>query len=239
MTTPVTLLAHRGASHAAPENTLAAFARALDVEGADGIEFDVRLTADGVPLVFHDADLGRMTGPEGQGRAVAATAYEAIARLSAGGEPIPTLAEVVKWLDERPATIVNVELKPVVKPELLLEACRPLLTRLAGKHTVIVSSFDPRVLMRLFGPWTRALIFEDPAGLSALAYMPLPPVDLHASAALITPETAATWTNGRSLRAWTVDDPIEAQRLVALGVTGLITNRPGPLRAELGAHLHA
>ena len=52
-TTPrMTLLAHRGASHAAPENTLAAFARALDVEGADGLELDVRLSRDLVPVIF-------------------------------------------------------------------------------------------------------------------------------------------------------------------------------------------
>lgn len=225
------LLAHRGASHAAPENTLAAFARALDVEGADGLELDVRLTRDLTPVVFHDADLARMTG---QGGMLADHTADELAGLRAGGEPIPTLAALVAFLEARAPTIVNVELKPLARPDLLVDACRPHLARLAARHTVIVSSFDPRALLRCEGPWARGLLFEDPNALRALPL--LPPVDLHPRATLVTAEALAAWSPASpTIRAWTVDDAALARRLAALGVTTLITNRPGPLAAELEA----
>ncbi|MFO0748108.1 MAG: glycerophosphodiester phosphodiesterase family protein [Myxococcota bacterium] len=228
------LLAHRGASHAAPENTLRAFAHALDVDAADGLELDVRLTRDLVPVVFHDVELERMTG---QGGNLAERSWDELATLRAGGEPIPSLAALGLFLAERPRVVVNVELKPMARFDLLVDQCRPHLERIAAVHTVIVSSFDPRVLMRCVGPWSRALLFEDPSALRALALLPTS-VDLHPSAALVDTPTLAAWAAAhgpRAVRVWTVDDPLEARRLVSLGVSTLITNRPGPLRAELGA----
>lgn len=233
----VTLLAHRGASHAAPENTLAAFARALGDEGADGLECDVRLSADGVPVVFHDNDLMRMTGAAGK---LEATPAAELARLLvAGQEPLPTLADLVVFLAQRPSTIINVELKPSPRPKDLASACLPHLQAMARHHTLVVSSFDPRALRLLADAGLSgrlALLFDDPAALRALPL--LPPVDLHPGAGLVDASALASWARvapAAVLRTWTVDDPTQALALMALGVTTFITNRPGPLRAELRA----
>ena len=93
------IIAHRGASAAAPENTLAAIARAADL-GARSVELDVMLSADGVPVIIHDTDLARTTNGTGP---VAALAFEQLARLDAGswfgaafaGERIPSLADAI------------------------------------------------------------------------------------------------------------------------------------------------
>jgi glycerophosphoryl diester phosphodiesterase len=235
------LHAHRGASHAAPENTLAAFALASD-EGADAIELDVRLTADHQPIVFHDDDLARMTGVSAR---VADTAWSTIAELAVGGEPIPRLADLVAFSEVRRVPL-NVELKPSARPGELVAACAPILRSLAALVPTLVSSFDPRALALIHQhlPALRlALIFDDPRGLTALAY--LPPVDLHPHHGLIDEPLVVrllTPSPARKLRAWTVDDPAEAVRLLALrhpreperpALDALITNRPGPLRAEL------
>lgn len=243
MTEP-TLHAHRGASHAAPENTMLAFERAV-VEGADAIELDVRLSRDRVPFVFHDAELSRMTGAPGK---VADTPADHLATLSARGEPIPRLAELLAFT-ERHRVPLNIELKPTARPRELVDACAPLLTALAQLAPLLVSSFDPRALALLhqrLPALALALIFEDPRALTALAH--LPPVDLHPRSDLVDPSTLPTLLPAahphRTLRAWTVDDPAEAHRLRALphphaptrpAVAALITNRPGPLRAELRA----
>ena len=105
------LLGHRGARLQAPENTLPAFRLALEL-GAHGVELDVRLTADGQPVVIHDADLSRTTDGAGP---VARHTLEALRRLDAGawkdglfrGTPIPTLGEVLKGLPG--GALLNVE----------------------------------------------------------------------------------------------------------------------------------
>ncbi|UFU05261.1 glycerophosphodiester phosphodiesterase [Ruania halotolerans] len=100
------IYAHRGASAERPENTLAAFARALEL-GVTGLELDVHLSADGVPVVIHDDTLDRTTSGTGP---VGAHTETELARLDAGsGEHVPTLSEVLELVGE--AAQVNVEIK--------------------------------------------------------------------------------------------------------------------------------
>ncbi len=107
----VTVIGHRGASDEAPENTLPAFRRALEL-GADGFEFDVQLTADGQPVVIHDAVLDRTTTGSGP---VAAASSDQIRALDAGGwfapaftgERVPTLEAVLAL----PAAVFELEIK--------------------------------------------------------------------------------------------------------------------------------
>jgi glycerophosphoryl diester phosphodiesterase len=107
------ILAHRGASRIAPENTLVAFCLALE-QGADGLELDVQLSRDGVPVVFHDSELSRTT--DGRGRISEKTLAE-LRTLDAGkwfdprfaGERIPTLEEVFEAFGDR--ALYNIELK--------------------------------------------------------------------------------------------------------------------------------
>src|SRR5512136_697214 len=104
-------IAHRGASAAAPQNTLAAFRKAVEL-GADGVELDVQLSADGAVVVIHDFTVDKTT--DGTGRVAAKTLAE-LKALDAGsrfspqfaGERIPTLAEVFEAIDGK--LLVNVE----------------------------------------------------------------------------------------------------------------------------------
>ncbi|HHH81805.1 MAG TPA: glycerophosphodiester phosphodiesterase, partial [Chloroflexi bacterium] len=116
------MIAHRGASAYAPENTMAAF-RLAEAMGADGIEFDVKLTADGVPIVMHDATLDRTTDGSGE---VARRTLNEIRKLDAGsffedsfaGEKVPTLAEVLETLG--PDMLLNIELTNYASPRDIL-----------------------------------------------------------------------------------------------------------------------
>jgi len=228
------LHAHRGASHLAPENTMRAFELAVS-EGADALELDVRITSDDVPVIFHDDDLARMTTTAGR---TASTSWSAFGDLRAGGEPIPGLADLVAFGRQHRLPL-NIELKPTARPLALVAACEPILRELLTLVPTMVSSFDPRVLAMLhqrLPTLPLALILEDVRALAALAL--LPPVDLHVRHDLIDDASLSTFlATPRALRAWTVDDPAVARRLIALdagrAVSALITNRPGPLRAEL------
>ncbi|MCA9516048.1 MAG: glycerophosphodiester phosphodiesterase [Myxococcales bacterium] len=234
------LIAHRGASADAPENTLAAFRRALD-DGADGVEMDVRLTRDGVPVVFHDDDLARLTGAAGPIEQLDAAAVAALRVPAGGGEGVPTLADVLGAIapalaDPARAFLVNVELKPAGSAAAaLVAACRPLLDPLA-EH-LVVSSFDPRVILAAAAgaDWPLAYLYETPLALAALPHFPAGlALDLHPRHDLVTAEhLAGIAAPGRRVRTWTIDDPVEARRVAALGVAAVITNRPARLRAEL------
>jgi glycerophosphoryl diester phosphodiesterase len=108
-------IAHRGGGHLAPENTLAAMAAGTG-RGFRMVEFDVKLSADGVPLLMHDATLERTTSGSGS---VASRSMQELAALDAGawfgkrhaGEPIPTLESVARWLI-RHDIAANIEIKP-------------------------------------------------------------------------------------------------------------------------------
>src|SRR5688572_18628019 len=103
------VLGHRGARHAAPENTQRAFELALS-EGADGVELDVRLDRSGRAIVLHDAGLARVTQGIDARQVAELSAAEVDAAHVGGGEPIPVLIDVLAWAEEREAR-VNVELK--------------------------------------------------------------------------------------------------------------------------------
>jgi glycerophosphoryl diester phosphodiesterase len=126
-TTPL-IIAHRGASRKAPENTLAAFSRAIE-DGADGIELDVRLTADGALMVFHDSRLTRTT--DGHGKIERCTLDE-LKGLSAGswfhplfrGEPIPTLDDALELMRRRVGVNIELKLDPLRSRRLRLGRLR-------------------------------------------------------------------------------------------------------------------
>ena len=105
------VLAHRGDRHAAPENTLSAYEAAL-AEGADGVELDVRLSADDRVVVIHDPTLDRCTAGKDP-RAVSSLAWDELARVDHSGSRIPLLASVLSWAAATQC-FVNIELKPDV-----------------------------------------------------------------------------------------------------------------------------
>lgn len=236
-------LGHRGASHDAPQNTLAAFRLANDY-GADGYELDVQLSKDGVPVVIHDFTVDKTTN--GSGR-VSSFTLEELKRMDAGskfsqkfvGERIPTLAEVFDVL--LPHTMVNVELKTASTGDNGLEDATIALIRERGlQNRVILSSFNPFSLLRV-----RRRAPELKVGILYAPDLPLylrrawfrfvlRPDALHPRYHMVDAAYMA-WAHkqGCDVNVWTVDDPGDMKRLADLGVNAIITNRPDVLRDAL------
>lgn len=231
------IIAHRGASREAPENTLAAFQAAV-AAGAEGIELDVQTTRDGVPVVIHDATLERTTNGRGP---VRDTSAAELAALDAGawfhpprpGERVPTLAAVLALL--APTGLeVHIELKTarVAYPGLVPAVLQAVQAAGLGGRAVL-SSFNHQSLLeaRRLAPEVAcaALLYEvliEPWRYGAQHGFRA----LHAQHATIDAELVqGSHAAGLAVRAYTVDDPEEARRLMALGVDGIITNEPGRL----------
>ena len=242
-------IAHRGASAAAPPNTLAAFKKAVEL-GADGIEFDVHFSADGVPVVIHDFTVDVTT--DGSGR-VADLTLAQLKQLDAGtrfdpaftGERIPTLDEVLEAVSGRRGwggeLLLNVELKTTSLGDNGLErAVITLVEQHSLSRRVLFSSFNPFSLRR-----AKSIAPHIPVGLLYDQGLSLPL--RRAWLAFLAPHEARhphykmvdarymTWARQRGYRVntWTVDDPGEMRRLVGLGVNGIITNVPDVLRSVL------
>ena len=236
------ILGHRGASSDAPENTLAAFLLALE-QGADGVELDARLCRSGEVVVFHDERLERLTG--GRGR-VADTSWDELSRLvvrpgTSGGASarIPLLSDVLEALPR--TAFVNVELKSEDwNGTRVADAAASLLE--AGRHDahVVVSSFDPRGLLRLalgHPRLKRGLLLDPDRSQWVQRHLTLPLLGrdaVHPEASHLEERDVRRWhASGREVAVWTVDDPQAARRLRGWGVDSCITNRPGALRAAL------
>lgn len=229
------LIGHRGASGELPENTLAAFDRALE-EGADALELDVRLSRDGVPVVIHDSTVDRTTGGRG---AVHDLLLAELRLLDAGrGERIPTLEEVLERYSSTPLVL---EVKAV-------EAAEPV-AQLLGRHgaaaRVLVGSFE-RAALRPFadGPFVRAASrgetarfwFWSRVGLTVGrgGYRAFTVPEYHGRLHVVDRRFA--WAAGQRrtpIHVWTVNDVEAARRLRALGVSGVITDYPARLRAAI------
>lgn len=237
------IVGHRGAPRLAPENTLASF-RAAAASGAQAVEFDVALTFDSRPIVFHDADLSRTT--DGHGLLVENT-LEAISGLDAGswfdpsfsGEMVPTLEETIDLMVELGLT-ANMELKP--DPGREVETAH-LTLRIAkdcwpeDKPPPVITSFSRVALAAAQEEqpdWPRGLCFEllpedwteAMANLDAKLACP--------NADRITADQAASLVaSGIEIMAWTVNEPDQAQKLLQWGVSSLCTDIPQELRQIL------
>lgn len=232
------VLGHRGASAREVENTMTAFAAAR-ADGADGIELDVRLDADGTVVVFHDDDLRRLAGrPE---RVDRLSSLEVDAVRLAGGERIPTLRQV---LGELPDLLVNVEIKSdgIATALPLARAVARLIREAGAGERVVVSSFDPRAvaLSRALMPRVRVgLLFhreQRPFLRQAHLARVLRPYALHPDRRLVDRDRVARWRHdGRAIHVWTVDGAEEVARLHRLGVDAIITNDPAATRGFLAA----
>lgn len=238
------ILAHRGASYDAPENTIAAFTLAREM-GADGIELDTMLSRDGVPVVIHDLTLDNTTDGSGL---VRDHDVRTLKTLDAGShfdlnfhdERIPTLDEALDAIG--PELIVNIEMKtPDWRSDGLERAVARAIRRHNAAERVIVSSFNPLALRRF-----RALAPDVPLG---YLYTPDGPLYLRYGWLMIgLPHEARhphhsmidarymNWAraNGYKVRAWTVDDPARIRALRDLGVDAIITNRPALALEALG-----
>ncbi|HYV58246.1 MAG TPA: glycerophosphodiester phosphodiesterase family protein [Candidatus Nitrosopolaris sp.] len=224
------VIAHRGASGTSPENTLAAFRRAVEI-GADMIELDVQLTRDGAVVVIHDYTLERTTSGVG---AVHETVLADLRRLDAGswfapafgGERVPTLAET---LDAVPLPI-NVELKPVGPGELEARALAVVEEAGALRRTIF-SSFAMDALERVRARSAAAqlaVLWETERVEDAVAWARrVGARALHLRKDTTTPRALEAAASAQlAVRVWTVNDQAEMQRLAAAGVGGIFTDFP-------------
>jgi glycerophosphoryl diester phosphodiesterase len=220
------IIAHRGASRERPENTLAAFRRALEL-GAGGIELDVHRTRDGVLVVHHDPVPGEAPSTALAGRAIPTLTAEELRGFRVRGEPIPTLAQVLEAVGLKLA--VYCELKgagtgaPAVN--LLAEASGSATGR---SWRAAVHSFDHRQVAE-----ARRLAPSLPRGVLETSYHLDPTASLRSVDArdlwqhweLIDQALVdAVHAHGGRVVAWTVNDAEAVARLAAMGVDALCTD---------------
>ena len=256
---PPLIIAHRGSSAIAPENTLAAFARALE-DGADGFELDVRLTRDGVPVVIHDATLRRtglcegvvsgMTSKELRETGVGDwfnLARPRLAKPEYSREVIPTLDQVLSLFKVQHTTdrsAIYIEMK--TDKEGAADALPLSVVKLIVQHDLlgkaVVVSFDLKALTQiktiessvrtgaLFEPkYSAAKILSGRALIREAVACGADEILLHR---LIATRRLVGLAAEKELRSvvWTVDDPKWLGRAGRLGIHALISNNPALMR---------
>ena len=243
------IVAHRGASHDAPENTLPAFKLAWD-QGADAIEGDFRLTKDGAIVCLHDADTARVAD---QKLVVQEATLAELRALDIGrwrgakwaGTRIPTLAEVLATVPAGKRIYLEVKGGPAMVAPLLAEVTK---SGLAPAQVVIIA-FDAAVIRAAKAAEPAVAAYwltgfkRDPAGAltptleAVLATLKDCGADGLNADGQTVPEAVARGVQAAaySFHVWTVDDAPTARRLAAWGAASLTTNRPAPLRRALPA----
>lgn len=232
-------MAHRGGAlltaNLGIENTVRAFGNAVQL-GFRYIETDVQVTSDGVPVIFHDDTVTRVTDEPGR---ISSIPYSQLKLLRVGGrEPIPTLDEVFEGF---PTVRFNIDLKVDRAVELLADTIR----KHNAWHRVCVGSFSRSRLRRF-----RALCPEVPTSFSPLGVVALRlgfrpgtgsafqiPIQ-HSlwglKLKLVTAKrVAAIHDYGRKVHVWTIDEPRVMHELIDWGVDGIITDRPDSLKGVL------
>ena len=237
------IIAHRGASHDAPENTLAAVRLAWE-QGADAVEVDVHLSADGHAMVIHDSNTKRTAG---RNRAVSRQTLAELRALDVRGwkgERIPTLAEVLATVPVRKRLFIEIKARAS-----MVAALEPVLTRgpCQPRQLILIGFSLPRMfeLKRAFPRIEVCWLTKLRPGASSrrssdterliqkIQRGGLDGVDACANEAITTGVAATIHRAGLKLYVWTVDDPAQASALTRAGVDGITTNRPGWLREQL------
>jgi glycerophosphoryl diester phosphodiesterase len=242
---PVEIIAHRGASYQAPENTMASVM--LGWEKHANVEVDVYLSKDNRMVVIHDATTKRTAGVDLK---VKESSADQLRELDVGsskakefaGERIPFLAEVVQSIPPGQKLYIEIKCGKEILPSL-----RQLLVESGKISQVVIIGFDLETVAeskkRIAVPtyWlkqtekdknTEQWIPHDPKLVQTAKDAGLDGLDVHFAG--VTGEFArAVKAAGLGFYVWTVDDPDEARRLIKLGVDGITTNRPDWLREQL------
>ena len=241
------IIAHRGASHDAPENTLAAI-RLGWAQGADAVEIDVHCSKDGQVVVIHDATLHKTAGVR---RRVVALSVAELKTFDVGswkharfsGERVPTLAEALDTIPKGKRLFIEIKCGPECIPAFAktfrtsskaasqvvpigfgIETMRGIKQALPELEVAWVAEF--RRTLRGWSPKAESLIEKTKAaGLDAL--------DLDGRGPLDAGFVGKVHAAGLKLYVWTVDAPSRAEKLRAAGIDGVTTNKPGWLRKQL------
>jgi len=233
--------AHRGGAGVHPENTWVAFSHAVEL-GYRYLETDVRCTSDGVVVAFHDATLDRVTDRSG---AISRMRWEEVRRARVAGEHEPVRLD--ELLDAFPDIRINID----PKEDVVVEPLARVIERTRSIDRVCIASFsDARQarMQKLLGP--RLCVAGGPRVVARLRiassgrrgtarFLPRQapcvqvPVRLRRVAVLDERFLAAAHGIGTGVHAWTIDDPVEMERLLDLGVDGIMTDQPAVLRDVL------
>lgn len=243
------IVAHRGASEDAPENTLAAFDLAWQ-QGADGVEADFRLTRDGRIVCLHDATTGRTAGIDMN---VAETSCADLKQLDVGiwkgarwlGERIPTLEEVLDRLPSGKSLFI--ELKS--GPEIIEPLRRILEVGVVPAGRLRLLAFDPeliaslkeqlpnmRVCLNVDYRWILSGLSWSPSRTEILATLEQCGADGLSSrdiSLLDEQFIAELHQSGKEVHVWTVDSARTAEQYQNIGIDSIMTNLPGWLRSKL------
>ena len=242
------VIAHRGCSAEAPENTMAAFRLGWEA-GADGVECDVHLTADGEVVCIHDFDTLRVSGTK---KVIARSSGEELSQLEAGawkdpkfnGEPIPRLRDLLAASPEGSTMVIELKCGPEIVGPLL----RVLDDSGIDLERVIAISFVDSTVLELKRSrpgikayWLSALKWLDsgepsPAIQEIVDTVKRLGVDGfggQSGPGMRRELIAALEAEGFESNVWTVDDPAEARRMREIGLTSITTNDPRATRAAL------
>ncbi len=251
------IIAHRGASALAPENTLAAFRRAI-ADGAEGIEFDVRLSKDGAVVVFHDATLQRLTNRK---NLVSSQTLEELQQIDIGSwfrrrrskanhsnddfsaERIPTLIETLDFLQDFQG-LIYIELKcRESETEKLAKAVCEIISGSLLLPQVIVKSFQLEAIpavrracsqvktAALFAPKIMTILRKEKRLVNIAADIGADMLSVHFSLATRKLMKKAAKKN-LPVTIWTADNPRWIKRAFDLGLFAVITNNPATLLAK-------
>lgn len=240
---PFLVIAHRGDSTRAPENTLPAFRDAIDA-GADMIELDVQLTSDDVPVVFHDAFLNKHSNGEGL---LSDISSERVRRLDAGswfskafaGVKIPLLAEVLDLAKDR--ILLNIEIKTESVTEngktgIEYQVCE-LVQAYGMQEQVLISSFDFRVLERvktMYSGLKTGLLYnrKNSGGISPLELVQTyRAYSFHCNRWQVRKKWIVEFSDfGVPIYVYTVNDRMSMRSLIKKGVAGIFSDKPGTLK---------
>lgn len=232
------VIGHKGAAAVAPENTLASFAKALEL-GAGGLECDIRATADGVPVIIHDASLDRTTDLRGEVAGLSlAQVREADARFGMdgfAGVRVPTLDELLGLVAGRAFLALEYKSMGAVEPSV------PILKRHDAERWCTAWAFDSRVLAELkrlvpglsrtqnvgrVDIWDSVLATARDLGC----------IGVSLSQNLVDEEkVASAKAAGLTFYTWTANDAADWRRLIDCGVDAIVTDDPGGLLAYLRA----
>lgn len=225
---------HRGFSAIAPENTLPAFKKAVEV-GADGIECDIHLTKDGRYVVCHDSRIDRTSNGSGE---ISEMSLDELKQYDFGakfseeyrGTPIPTLEEMLEVV--KPLEVINIEIKAFEHPmglDAALDLFYDILVKKGVLKQVIVSSFNKMAIKRLkqlHSDLYTCMLYTHMARPAACAQK-LGCDAIHPAYEYLTKATVnSAHRRGMKVNCWTPNGEDEIRYMVKLGCDGIITNYP-------------
>ena len=230
------VIAHRTTMGHAPENTLLGIRKALKM-GCDGVEIDVQLSADGIPVLIHDDLLDRTTSGSGL---VAEASLADLQALDAGeGDPVPTLREALELINGQILFAIELKISPEADVPALSTAVLEEIERVDALPWSWLWSFDSETVIELanrapHGRRIAHLCLTPTAEIWRIAAEHrLDGISMH-SMGLTEANVSACRAHEMAAFVWTVNEPADIQRCVKLGATGIVGDYPERIQAALG-----